>query len=54
MSEDFSLPILVYGIWLYKYTFFFFFGFYFDFLNKGWKGLKERLSDKNIPEPTRS
>lgn len=31
-----------------------FFGFYFGFLNKGWKGQKEKLSDKNSPEPTRS
>lgn len=34
MSKDLSLPILVYGLWLWKYTFS---GFYFGFLNKGWK-----------------
>lgn len=34
MSKDLSLPILVYGLWLWKYTFP---GFDFGFLNKGWK-----------------
>lgn len=49
MTKDFCLPSIVYGSWLYKYSFS---AFYFGFLNKGERSW--RLPDKNISVATGS